>query len=376
MNVKIITLTLVVVFIASSFGAIIASSDSEGADTITVTDGRGETVTFDSAVDSIVTVGRGVTATTIQLGMLDKIVVCDKYSAGDTNKVFDGLREYVAEGKISASGSVYSSGVSDLKNEIIDATDKGKFDKTSDALIITGSPTYLDNGLIDFFETEGYKKILVWYDTKITSYDDIVDVVEVISKVTKGTVDPVVNEMRSLPKNIDTILKDNDITSDSDKAEAFYVTYSGNAYKVGNTGSLATAMILAAGGNVVTLDLSQTASTYEANLTQIIEEYGKDVVIFLDDNIASTDKLNDVRAMVGNEVKLVPLDPLYNNYTVESMNCVKLMAHSMYPDIFEGDDPFIPSEEDDDNLLIYVAAGIVAVIVIIGVAFVFMRGHA
>lgn len=64
------------------------------------------------------------------------------------------------------------------------------------------------------------------------------------------------------------------------------MTFSGGEFKVGNIGSLATSMLLAAGGDAITIDPGQQGSTYQRNLTEIIEEYGTDVVIFADNSIS------------------------------------------------------------------------------------------
>ena len=56
------------------------------------------------------------------------------------------------------------------------------------------------------------------------------------------------------------------------------------------------------------------------------------------------------------------------------MNGVWTMACAMYPDIFEGDVPTIPSEESDT--LLYVAAVVVVVAIIAVIAVIFMRKSA
>ncbi|MFA6769191.1 MAG: hypothetical protein WCR86_12300, partial [Parabacteroides sp.] len=53
-----------------------ASADSE----FSVTDSTGQTYTFSSPVDHIVTLGYGFTITAVESGCVDKIVGIDKYS--------------------------------------------------------------------------------------------------------------------------------------------------------------------------------------------------------------------------------------------------------------------------------------------------------
>ena len=58
-----------------------------------VTDGLGNELELDRVPSKIVTIGAGFTATAIDMGLLDKIIVADKYSYSNADKVFDGLRE-------------------------------------------------------------------------------------------------------------------------------------------------------------------------------------------------------------------------------------------------------------------------------------------
>lgn len=164
------------------------------------------------------------------------------------------------------------------------------------------------------------------------------------------------------------MLEDNKVP----KAEAFYVTYSTNTFKVGNTGSLANSMIAAAGGRSITTDASKTGSTYAANLTDLVASH-PGVTIFADNTIASNpERLSDLKKAVGDDVKIVPLKPMWNNYCIESIDGVWTMACAMYPDHFEGDVPSVP-EADSKDIVIYAAIGVVVVAVIGGGAYFFMR---
>ncbi|MCQ2085072.1 MAG: hypothetical protein MJZ21_02870, partial [archaeon] len=118
------------------------------------------------------------------------------------------------------------------------------------------------------------------------------------------------------------------------KTEAFYVTYSSSTFKVGNTGSLANSMIIAAGGNSITVG-GGNGSTYAANITDLVEKH-PNVVIFIDNTIASNEAVlaNFNELIKGSNVKVVALNPLWNNYSLESVEGVKAMATAMYPEIF------------------------------------------
>lgn len=357
-------------FVLSAF--IVMPVDVEGADTsFTITDQKGNEVTFDGPVDHIITIGKGVTATTIQLGQVDKIVVSDKYSNTDTSSIFDALRARVEAGYATAGGTIYSSGSDLLKKEIVDAADNGKFDMKKDVILLTGADTYLvKGGLIDYFQGLGFR-VLAWND--MYEYEDIIALVSNISMIVTGKVSSDVDEMRSVGEKITTKLSDEGVTEDK-KAKAFYVTYSGNVFKVGNKGSIATSMIEVAGGNAVTVDSSKSASTYEANLTEIIEKHGKDVIIFADNTIIKNeDYLAQLKQAVGDEVKVIALDPLWNNYSIESMEGVKTMAGAMYPDYFPEWDTSESTDSGGKDIVIYICAAVGACVLILCAAVYFMR---
>ena len=363
---------MVVAMFALSTAAIVASSDVSADSGFYITDGKGNTIHFDGPVDHIITIGVGVTATVLQLGYGEKIVVADKYSADNKAKVFDQLRQRISEGKAVADGTIYSSGVDALKSNVIDAADTekgGVFDKYRDVMILTGSDTYLiNNGLLKYFQDNGFR-VLVWND--IVEYADVIVFAEKMSLIVSGSISPEINKMRNVVKVIDDKLKEEKVV---DKTEAFYLTYSGNVFKVGNVGSIATSMIVAAGGNAITIDTSRSESTYERNLTEIIAIYGTDVVIFADSAniVQKPDRLEELEKQVGRDVKIVELDPLWNNYSIESMQGVWTMACAMYPDYFQGDVPEVDTSSGNDALVMFIA-GVVLSIVTAGVVIYLMR---
>ena len=363
---------IITAMIVASCLVVIIPTDVSADSSFEITDGKGNTLSFDRPVDHIITIGVGVTATVIQLGYGDKIVVADKYSATNADKVFDMLRGLIDDGKAVADGTIYSSGTDALKSNVIDAADTekgGVFNKDKDVMILTGGDTYLiKNGLLDFFKENGFR-VLAWND--MVDYDDIIEFTEKISMIVSGSVSGQIDKMKNVEKVINDTLKEKKVV---DKAEAFYLTYSGNAYKVGNKGSIATSMIIAAGGNAVTIDESKSGTTYEANLTELIETYGTDVTIFADSAniVQKEDRLKEVQKLVGPDVKIVELSPLWNNYSIESMNGVWTMACSMYPDYFEGDVPEV-NTDSGPNVVLYAIVGAVVAIVIVGAVLFLMK---
>ena len=350
--------------IFASVSIVLSGEDSDAA--FTVKDGEGTEFTFDGPVDHIMTIGVGATATAIGVGALDKIVVCDSYSKTNASSVFDKLRAYIEEGRIAANGNIYSSGKAQLETDIVDAAEptKGKFDKDKDVVIAIVSPSYKAN--LAFLDTYGFKNVLYW-DSSVKTYDDIIAFVETISMVCNGKVDDNAKRMSLVADTISETL------SEVNKAprEAFYITYSSGVYKVGNTSSITTIMIETAGGKVVTKDDSKSASTIEVSLPMLKENY-PDVVIFADSQIAdSQDHMNYLRGIFGNDQKIIALDGIWNNFSIESATGVWTMACAMYPDLFSGDVP--EAGGSTDTTMMYIIAGAVAVVIILAVAFFFMR---
>lgn len=367
MNSKLIA--VLALFLASVLFIAAVPEQSDAADTITVVDGEGVEYTLDGPTDKIVTVGVGVTATVIGVGAIDKIVVCDSYSKTNAAPVFDQLRQYIDQGRIAANGNIYSSGMDQLRTDIVNAADPetGTFDKGSDVVIVTGSDTYRAN-IVPYLRELGFAYVMEWSDIK--DYGDIIGFVSTISMICNGSVHESVEQMENMAKVISNGV------GGLEKRDATYVTYSGNVFKVGNYGSLATSMIAAAGGNVVTYDGGNTASTYEANLTLLVEQY-PDMVLFVDNTIHSNaERLADLQRMVGDDIQLVPLDPIWNNYCIESMDGVWTMACAMYPDVFQGDVPEIDNGDssNDGNMLLWVGV-VIVVIVIIAAAVFFLKGR-
>lgn len=361
------TTVIAAMMVLSAVLAVVAipSEDADAAPSIDVTDGLGNGFSFSEPVDSIVSIGVGVTATVIGVGALDKLVVCDSYSKTNSDPLFDGLRELVSDGKVAAGGNIYSSGKDQLRNDIINAADPktGTFDKGKDVVFVTGSETYRAN-IVPYLQEKGFLNIMQWNDIK--EYSDLVDFAKTISMVSTGSISDSIEQMEYTKARIDSGLA----SSGVQKAKAFYVTYSGGSFKVGNTGSIATSLILAAGGDVVTIDKEQTASTYVASLTKVVEE-NPGVVIFVDNTVVKdAGHMEDLRKQVG-DTTLVPLKAIWNNYCIESMYGMWAMACAMYPDLFEGDVPEVPVEESDTML--YIGAAVVVVVIIAAVAVVFMR---
>ena len=374
---KLMAAAFILMMVASAVIIIPVNGDSSADSSFTVKDGRGTEVTFNEPAGHIVTSGKGTTATVIQLGQLDKLVVCDSYSKTATEDVFTPLKQKIEEGKVKADGNVYSSGLAAFKTNVIDAADTkkgGTFDREKDVIVLTASAATNDT-LKTYFSGEGFKKILVW--DSITEYDQIIDFAKAVSMCITGSVANEVKSMELVEKTISDRLKDEQITTAEKKVKAIYVRISSGNYALGNTNSLTTSMIDAAGGNNIAFDDGKAKPTYTispAELTQMRTDNGEDrIVVFLDTTVTE-DKVTQLKTLMGTEhTSYVPLDGLWNNYSIDSKDGVWTMACAMYPDYFSGDVPTV-SDGGNNNIILYAAiGGIVAVVVIVAAVFLMKR---
>ena len=362
--------------LAATAVLIIPIDDSSAADAITVTDGRGTSVKFDEVASHVVTCGKGPTATVIQLGQLDKIVVCDSYSKNGTEEVFNDLKTRIAEGKVKADGNVYSSGLDAFKTNVIAAADTekgGTFDKDKDVIILTASAAN-NTSLNTYFSTAGFKKILIW--DSITEYDQIIDFATAVSKVLTGSVSDKVKSMELVEKTISDKLTEKGV-AEADKMKSIYIRVSSSNLALGNTGSLTTSMIDAAGGKNLGKDSEKASPTYTISasvLTTMRSDNGTDkIVVFLDTTVTD-EKLTEIQNAMGTtNTTYVKLNGLWNNYSIDSKDGVWTMACALYPDYFEGDVPEVKAEGNNNIVLYAAVGGGVAVVALIAAVFLMRR---
>ncbi len=373
---KMIAVAFVSMMALAAIIIIPAGGDSSADDSFTVKDGRGTEVTFDKPVEHIVTCGKGPTATVIQLGQLDKLVVCDSYSKNGTEKVFEPLKKKIEGGSVKADGNVYSSGLAAFKTNVIDSADvekDGKFVKESDVIILTASVAN-NNSLKTYFADAGFKKILVW--DSITEYDQIIDFAKAVSMVLTGKVANEVKSMELVKKTIGDKLEAEQITTAEKKTKSIYIRISSGNYALGNAESLTTSMIAAAGGNNIAFDDEKAKPTYTvspAELTQMRSDYDGKIVVFLDTTVTEDKQAELKNTIMGSEnTTYVILDGLWNNYSIDSKDGVWTMACAMYPDYFSGDVPTV-KDADEKNIVLYMVIGCAAGVVLLVAAVILMR---
>ena len=363
----VLTMMVAVLFIASI--PVCISTDEVAASEIKVTDGLGNEFVFDDIPKKIVTMGKGFTSTAIELGQLDKIMVADSYSATDSDPIFDGLKEKIANGEVLADSSGYGSTLNLLVPNVAYMVDYYDLRNSEIAIFIAGSATFLKEAN-EALKKYGFNNVLCWYSVK--NYEDVINFVETFSKVTTGTITDAASQMRGVAQYIDETLSEK---TDFVKREAFAVTYSSNDFKIYSAGSISDSMIHAAGGISISDNPNSGTTSYgnKADVLNLVAEYGTDVVIFVDNSVISKGLLSDLRDAVGSDVKLVHLDPLWNNFGIRCMDGVWAMACAMYPDTFSGDVPELSDDSDDNNVVLYVTIGVVSALVVGLIAFFFIK---
>jgi hypothetical protein len=122
-------------------------------------------------------------------------------------------------------------------------------------------------------------------------------------------------------------------------------------------------MIEAAGGNTFTVKNSGS-STYETSIPNLFANGAhSNAVVFVDQQIMDKqDLLSNLRNQLPDTVKVVGLKGIWNNFSIESLDGIEVMAQAMYPEIFgeleSGD------TGSDDNYLYYGIAIVVALVLI------------
>lgn len=338
---------------------------SDGSPPPTAKDGTGNEISLDGIPDKVIAIGKGVNATLIRLGLAEKIVVCDNHSVNADEPELDILDQRKEQGELLADGNIYTSGRSGLVNNCVYAVDRFGFDKEDDLVIMTGSEGYL-RYIIDDLQGYGFRNIAVWYE--MTSFGELSDYVEAISILMTGDVTDESEQMKSIPGSIA------DALGDTERRDAVCITYSAGEFKVNNAGSLAGSMVIAAGGNAFTIDGSKPSPTYSVSIPSLFtDDRHSDAVVFVDHQIMGNQELlSKLMHQLPGSVTVVGLEPLWNNYDIESIDGIQAMAQSMYPDVFGPYEPYDGNEGEEDTM--HYAYAMVITLILISVGYtLFMR---
>lgn len=359
MNGKVLSLAVIGIMVCCAVACMPSSDGETGFD---ITDGTGKTFHYNGPSDHIVSTGYAVSHTLYQLGVLDKVVATDQYGSKDyAESHYNDYTLGALEG-IPNLGSMFSeSFLDEAESAIVQMKGKGIID-FDDTIILTTSSKMLD--LREKLESYGFTHVLVY--KSIDDYNKIIDMMEAISLATTGAVDKRVDRMADIADNVGKV------TSEADPAKAIYVWYNSKGLAVGNTGIMSS-MLGICNTEQIGLDTSIDKGYYggEADIIDLISK-NKDAVVFINNSYFSAgNTISDFRdKFLGGDrsIKLVEMDELWNNYSLESADALQEIAGILYPDLFGGEqDPSDEPGSNGSNIALYAGAAI-AVIAVVGVA--------
>lgn len=321
------------------------ASDASDFSTVTMVNSVGSTVTFEEPAQKVASLGISFTTTLLALGCSDSIVLIDTYSAYPNS----GIAEL--ESHPAASHS-YPVGNGEQIAQLL-AGGMGGFDKNRDVVFIYGYSYHA--GAIKAMEALGIKVVTFYPGNYSEGTEMVSDIGAIMGKSSKAA--EVTQEMRSAAASYSQKLAEGGIIEDS-KVKAIYVSYSGDAARVGNVNSYSVILLKIAGGVNPADNASMTGSA--------LTSYGVDGsaflqldpdVIFLDPNYSGTAEEFKAEKHLKAGVKVYKLNMTMNQYGPTSMDGIEYMAKAMYPEIFGS--PGDKSEKGADdfwNIFLYASA--------------------
>lgn len=345
-------------------------STAEGT-TFTVTDDTGTTFEFTGAAEHIVLNGTGAALTVADAGAVDKIVAVDKYSTYSYTG-YEQLKDLDAV----ELGSFYGTSNHDyIVATLVYMVDSGDL-SLDDPIILT---TYTANeSLKEKLMKVGFTKVLLWYTSSISSYDDIVQFVSDVSMIATGTVSDSVAAMTETVGMVESA-----VSSASEKAKAISVWYSSSSGVMVNNIGIASSMLEVC--NAENIGYVEGGGTYYGDAATIVKllEDNPGTVIFLSSSWAAAGKTVDdfCSEYLGGstDFTVIQMGALWNNWCPESADGLLAMAEALYPSLFgsaEGDAGSSDEDSDGSNdALMWVVAAIVVIVIAAAAYVVFRRTH-
>lgn len=363
MNAKLVSIICISALFVGGLPFIMASGTSDATEPFTITDSTGNEIEYTEPAERLVTLGYAYTLTVTILGGMDRIIATDSFSTHE----YTG-DDRLAELNATNLGTSYTTdNTKKMLVQFIQWVDEGKMSLDDTIIMTKYSATAI---LYQDLKDNGFTKVLM-YD-EITDYDQIVELVEGLSKIVTGGVDSIVDDMRHVKEEIKERLEG--VETDGKGIGLWYVASTGT-FTIHNYGSLTVSLIESAGGTNIGYSDNGARRYGDINAAiQLIDE-NPGTVIFLPDNYLRENTMNDFRnAYLGSDesVVLVHVQQSWNNYCPDAMYGLWAFACAMYPDIFEGEAPTAESSSDS-NFMLYLAAGLIVVVIIAVGGFFFMR---
>jgi ABC-type Fe3+-hydroxamate transport system substrate-binding protein len=363
-NKKMIVAILVLSFLVVSIpiSSLDSSADTSTSSSFTVTDGNGNTFTFDGAVDHVVIFGYAATLTVAETGNISKIIACDMYSQ----------YSYYSDSRLATLnaynlGSPYTSDFSSVETWLLQAVEDGSFDKEKDAVILTSSTnanTILRADLISY----GFKNVLFWGTP--TNYSDLVNCVSSVAKIAGGVDNTVSSQVQSIYDNVTAEV------SGRDKQDYVYLYYSSTSgVGIGTDSCLGSSMINAAGGNNILPDdvTATSGGIYYGGTSYLIQllENNPDTVIFIASNFKMTAEEFATTYLGGSDAfNIVVMGNNWNNYCLDSVLGLQTVS-----DYFADMQKTSGTSDSNDYSVMYIVAAAIIVLIIVGAAVYVTKKH-
>ncbi len=361
-NTKIITAVLLA---SAVILGCVTVSDSSDADTgFTVTDSTGKDFLYSAPSEHIIVTGYAVTLTLIDAGMAGKIYAVDQYGA-------DAFKDRGIELPSRVWTTTYGD-TSALKSNIVHAAEEG-FDKLTDTIILTTYKTDFvgsdGNGGLrsELMDAEVGFKLVPFYGS-IVDYNAIVSCVDDIERIS-GSTAGLTEHMVSVYDSVTAAV------SSEDKKDAIFIRYSSSSgWGIGVSGSIAVALIEAAGGRNIGSSAGTNTVYNQAKIVELLSNH-PDALILLDspyfDTYGGTFE-NFVSDVMGGEQGshgLVKVQKTWNNYDPGAADGLLAIAHVMHPGAVDGtlEAYYVDGNGDSDNALLYIGICAAALAVIVGI---------
>jgi len=338
-----------------------ADSTVDGNGAISITDSRGITTNLTQPAAHVASFGAFATNTLVDIDFLETAVIFDSGSEYSISAIPEMMN-------MSADKFIkVSSGNKDaVIQTMLNLTDDGKWNKTSDVILGYGYNSYSAM----WSELEGFGfNVVTFYPN---SYDGIVQVVEDIENIV-GADHSVSGQMTYLKEYIDEVLVENGVNNSSMKVTALYASYSSNTLKLGNNNSVTVDFINYAGGVNVAEDPDKASPSYAVDFTAILQLSPEYVLL---DGYYSESAEEFSGLIDDDSIAVYKLNKSWNSYCPDAMTGLWTIACLFYPDYFEGAIPHEPSDDGngiDTNTLIYAAGGICVVLLAVGAVMITRR---
>ncbi|MCB5279644.1 MAG: hypothetical protein M0P07_01055 [Candidatus Methanomethylophilaceae archaeon] len=365
MNKKILALITLTIMITSGLVVLTTGTcnDSNASTDASfyIEDSNGNMIEFEQTSNHVILLGLGFTLSTIDLGCEDKIVGVDYY----TDQYMKGIGE-TQYNDLDLGNYFNADGRTQIATAILQMSENGTFNLDTDWIIAPGYSYIVGSGglielLNEILGENNYN--LITLVSSATSYDQVTEVVEDLSKIMGVQSSAVVDEMQTVDDIVTETIENNNLSG----AAAIQISSSGKIYNSSLGMSIVTENLngINAGSN----GGSSSYSTDYSAILQMASAYS-DTVIFVSESYSDISGLKETL----NGYKIVLMESKWDNVCPDVTNCLWVIACALYPDYFSGDVPTVDSGSNE-NTILYLGAGMAVAIAAIIITTFVMKKH-